>query len=206
MKRACNGRLLSFKYKIEFGQQCCGSPWLWCGSGSYFFTLMRMRIRNLPVTLMRIRILLFNLMRIPHFFQDLDPPMLQNDFSTLMRAGSGSCFSLWCGSGSGSSSPLWCGFGSGSSFLKLCGFGSTTLPPDRTRILLDPDGQQWLTVRSRDKYSSIRTFKHAFLLVCILQLCTNKFSQKNQLIMFCHSWLNIIFTDRNLVFGRCYFY
>ncbi len=55
-----------------------------------------------------------------------------------------------------------------------CGFGSITLP-DRTRILLDPDGQQWLTVRSRCKYSSIRTFKHAFLLVCILHLYTNKF-------------------------------
>ncbi len=134
MKRACYGRLLSFKYKIESGQQCCGFASRCCGS--CFFTLMRMR--NLPFTLMRIRILLFNLMRIPHFFPDLDPPMLQNDFSTLMRIRIQTQLSnmMW----------FWISYPASQNDANPCGFGSITLP-DGTRILLDPDGQQWQYTR-----------------------------------------------------------
>ncbi len=78
MKRACHGRSLIFLYKMESGQQCCGFASRWCGS--YFLTLMRIQIRNLPFTLIWCGSGSYH-----SLFPDLDPPTLQNNHSTLMR-------------------------------------------------------------------------------------------------------------------------
>ncbi len=119
-------------------------------------TLMRMRIRillfhfeadadrNLPFNLMqiRIRILLFKLIRIPHFFPDLDPPNAPTglfhfdavpdpDLAFHFDADPDPAFHFFVDLDPDPASQ---------NDVNPCGFRSTTVPG--TRILLDPDGQQ----------------------------------------------------------------